>query len=55
MIIYDKSGKLLETWGTNFPGGHGLTLVKENGEDFLQEISDREEDYIDSAINHRIE
>ncbi|MCF8272410.1 MAG: 6-bladed beta-propeller [Flavobacteriaceae bacterium] len=35
VIIYDKFGKLLETWGTNFPGGHGLTLVKENGEDFL--------------------
>jgi len=35
IIIYDKSGKLLKTWGTNYPGGHGLTLVKENGEDFL--------------------
>ncbi|WP_242155804.1 6-bladed beta-propeller [Aestuariivivens sediminis] len=35
IIIYDKSGKLLETWGTAFPGGHGLTLCKENGEDFL--------------------
>lgn len=35
VIIYDKSGKLLETWGTTYPGGHGLTLIKENGEDFL--------------------
>lgn len=35
IIIYDKSGKLLETWGTAYPGGHGLTLMKENGEDFL--------------------
>ena len=35
VIIYDKSGKLLKTWGTAYPGGHGLTLVKENGEDFL--------------------
>ncbi|MEC3907189.1 6-bladed beta-propeller [Tamlana sp. 2201CG12-4] len=35
VIIYDKSGKLLETWGTKYPGAHGLTLVKENGEDFL--------------------
>ncbi len=35
VIIYDKSGKLLETWGTAYPGGHGLTLVKENGTDFL--------------------
>ncbi len=35
IIIYDKSGKLLETWGTKYPGAHGLTLVKENGRDFL--------------------
>jgi len=35
VIVYDKSGKLLETWGTEYPGAHGLTLVKENGTDFL--------------------
>jgi hypothetical protein len=35
IIIYDKSGKLITTWGTGFPGGHGLTLSKEGGEDFL--------------------
>ena len=26
ILIYDKSGKLLDSWGTWFPGGHGLTL-----------------------------
>jgi hypothetical protein len=35
IIIYDKSGKFITSWGTKYPGGHGLTLVKENGEDFL--------------------
>ena len=35
VIVYDKSGKLIETWGTDYPGAHGLTLVKENGKDFL--------------------
>jgi len=35
VLIYDKSGKLLESWGTEYPGAHGLTLSKENGEDFL--------------------
>ncbi|MFP4844696.1 6-bladed beta-propeller [Winogradskyella sp. PE311] len=35
VIIYNKSGKLLETWGTKYPGAHGLSLVKENGTDFL--------------------
>lgn len=35
ILIYDKSGKLLDSWGTWFPGGHGLTLSKEGEEDFL--------------------
>lgn len=35
IIIFDKSGKYLDSWGTWFPGGHGLTLSKEGEEDFL--------------------
>lgn len=35
IFIFDKSGKLLDTWGTRYPGGHGLTLSPEGGEDFL--------------------
>ena len=39
IIVYDKNGKLIEVWGTEYPGAHGLTLNVENGEDFLY-ISD---------------
>jgi len=35
VLIYDKSGKLLEVWGTDYPGAHGLTLADEGGEQFL--------------------
>lgn len=35
VLIYDKSGKLLESWGTEYPGAHGLDIVNEGGEDFL--------------------
>lgn len=35
IIVYDKSGKLLDSWGEQFPGGHGLTLFNEGGEDML--------------------
>lgn len=35
ILIYDKSGKLLETWGNSYPGGHGLTISSEGGEQFL--------------------
>jgi hypothetical protein len=35
IIIYDKSGKLLETWGNEYVGGHGLTIFNEGAEQFL--------------------
>ena len=35
VLIYDKNGKLLETWGNEYPGAHGFTLFNENGEDVL--------------------
>lgn len=35
ILIFDKSGKLLDYWGTAWPGGHGLSVSKEGGEDFL--------------------
>ena len=35
VLIYDKSGKLLGSWGTEFPGAHGLTLWNAGGEEFL--------------------
>lgn len=35
IIIYDRSGKLITTWGNEFPGGHGLTLFDEGGTDVL--------------------
>lgn len=35
ILIFDKSGKLLDYWSNAFSGGHGLTISKEGGEDFL--------------------
>jgi hypothetical protein len=35
ILIYDQSGKVLDTWGTNFPGAHGLTITGEGNEQFL--------------------
>ena len=35
ILVFDRSGKLLDAWGTQYPGGHGLTLSKEGEEDFL--------------------
>ncbi len=35
ILIFDKSGRLLDSWGTEYPGGHGLTLWDAGGEEFL--------------------
>ena len=35
IIVYDRSGKLITTWGHEFPAGHGLTIFDEGGEDVL--------------------
>jgi len=35
IIIYDKNGALIEVWGTDFPGAHGLTIHQENGNEVL--------------------
>lgn len=35
ILIYNKSGKLLNSWGNAFPGAHGLTLTNENDTEYL--------------------
>ncbi|MFG6686793.1 6-bladed beta-propeller [Mariniflexile sp. HNIBRBA6329] len=35
VLIYDKSGKLLDSWGIRYSGGHGLSLWNDGSEDFL--------------------
>lgn len=35
VIIYDRAGKLVHKWGTQFPGAHGLSLVQENNREVL--------------------
>jgi len=45
IIIYNKSGKLIDTWGTVFPGAHGLTVHNTGKEDFL---------YITDTVRHQV-
>lgn len=52
ILIYDKSGKLLDHWGISYTGGHGLSLWNAGGEDFLF-ISDTSGTVIKSTIGGR--
>ena len=35
ILVYTLDGKLKKSWGTQFPGAHGLTLFDENGTEVL--------------------
>src|SRR5262245_43413979 len=35
VIIYDRAGRLVHKWGTQFPGAHGLSIVQEAGREVL--------------------
>lgn len=35
IIVYDRGGKVMNSWGKNFNGAHGLTLSQEGTEEFL--------------------
>lgn len=35
MLVFKPDGTILDSWGSGWPGGHGLTLSNENGAEFL--------------------
>ena len=45
LIIYDRSGKVLDTHAMQMPGAHGLTLVEEGDEEFL---------YLTDHVRHQV-
>jgi peptidylamidoglycolate lyase len=54
VIIYDKRGKLINTWGTEYPGAHGLTLFNENGADVLFICDNNRHQVIKTTIDGRV-
>lgn len=52
ILIYDKSGKLLDWWGTTYTGGHGLTHWDAGGDEFLF-ISDNAGAVIKTTLDGR--
>ncbi|NNG10720.1 MAG: 6-bladed beta-propeller [Arenibacter sp.] len=54
VIVYDRSGKLIEVWGTDYPGAHGLTLHVENGEDVLYISDNARHEVIKTTIDGKV-
>src|SRR4029079_11671204 len=54
VIIYDKGGNLINTWGHEYPGAHGLTLFNENGEDVLFICDNNRHQVIKTTIDGKV-
>jgi len=54
VLIYDKNGKILEAWGTEYPGAHGFTLFNENGTDVLFICDNTRHQVIKTTIDGRV-
>ncbi len=54
VLIYDKKGRLLSTWGTEYPGAHGLTIFNENGTDVLFICDNNRHQVIKTSIDGRV-
>ncbi|MEX0359991.1 MAG: 6-bladed beta-propeller [Allomuricauda sp.] len=54
ILIYDRSGKLLDSWGTEYPGGHGLTLHDENGTEFLYICDNNRHEVIKTSLDGKV-
>jgi len=54
VIIYDKNGKFLNSWGSEYPGAHGFTLFNENGTDILFICDNNRHQVIKTTIDGRV-
>ena len=54
VIIYDKKGRLITTWGSEYPGAHGLTLFNENGQEVLFICDNNRHQMIKTTIDGRV-
>ncbi len=54
VIIYNKSGKLISSWGHEYPGAHGLTLFNENGDDVLFICDNDRHQVIKTTVDGRV-
>ena len=54
VIIYDQSGKHLDSWGNEYPGAHGLTLWNQGGEDMLFICDYERHEVIKTTIDGRV-
>ncbi len=54
VLIYNRDGSLIETWGHDYPGAHGLTIHDENGEEFLYICDNERHQVIKTSLSGQV-
>lgn len=54
VLVYDRKGKILTSWGNEYPGAHGLTLFDENGTEVLFICDNNRHQVIKTTIDGRV-
>ena len=54
VIVYNKRGSYIDSWGTEFPGAHGLTIQNTGKEDFLFITDTSKHQVYKTTINGKI-
>ncbi len=47
MLVYERSGEICASWG-DYPGAHGLTLIEEDGKEYLW-LTDQDRSLVEKA------
>jgi hypothetical protein len=54
ILIFNRDGRVLDAWGTDYPGAHGLTIHDENGEEFLYIADYERHQVIKTRLNGQV-
>lgn len=54
VLIFNKDGKILDAWGTDYTGAHGLTLHDEGGEEFLYLTDYERHEVVKTTLDGRV-
>lgn len=54
VLVYDQKGRILDSWGKEYPGAHGLTLFDEGGKDVLYICDNNRHQVIKTELNGNV-
>ncbi len=54
VLVYDTAGRLINSWGKEYPGAHGLTISEEGGTEYLYLTDYERHEVIKTTLEGRV-